>query len=92
MLVMLDVKKIRNNFDEIAKLLEHRGVDKSKLTEFMELDQTRRTLIPQVEEKKKQRNLLSEEVAKLKRNNEDITKHVKNTKQLAQEIKDLEQQ
>ncbi|WEG73587.1 serine--tRNA ligase [Vagococcus intermedius] len=87
---MLDIKKMRNNFDDVANLLENRGVDKSSLENFLELDQTRRDLIPQVEEKKKQRNLLSEETAVLKRENKDITENITKTKEINETLKDLE--
>ena len=42
---MLDIKRIRNDFDEVAKKLATRGVAAEKLSELKELDDKRRELL-----------------------------------------------
>lgn len=64
---MLDVKKIRQEFDTVTQALQTRGVDPAVLEEFKTLDEERRRLLVQVEEKKKERNTVSEEIARLKK-------------------------
>jgi len=48
---MLDIKRLRNEPDEIKKALERRGIE-APLDEFAELDRKRREIIVEVEENK----------------------------------------
>ncbi|BAK93518.1 MAG: serine--tRNA ligase [Tetragenococcus halophilus] len=88
---MLDVKKIRNQFEEVSRLLKQRGVEQEQLDNFLKLDKKRRELLPQVEEKKKTRNTLSEKVANLKKNNQDAKENIEKNKKLNIEITTIEQ-
>ena len=45
---MLDIRFLRQNFDEIVQKLEKRGEDLSELTHFGELDRRRREIIAEV--------------------------------------------
>ena len=53
---MLDVKRIRNDFDALAEKLATRGVAAETLNELKELDVKRRELLIKSEELKAQRN------------------------------------
>lgn len=54
---MLDVKRIRNDFDALSEKLATRGVVAETLNELKELDVKRRELLIKSEELKAQRNI-----------------------------------
>lgn len=59
---MLDIKRLRNEPEEVKQALERRGIE-APLDEFAELDKKRREVIVEVEEKKALRNQVSDEIA-----------------------------
>lgn len=87
---MLDIKKIRNDFDAVAKKLETRGVKAETLEELRTLDAERRTLIQKSEELKAQRNAASEEIAVAKRNHEDAADKIAAMQKVAGEVKAID--
>ncbi|MDK6805619.1 serine--tRNA ligase [Aerococcus sp. UMB7834] len=89
---MIDMRQLRNNFEETAQLLETRGVSREELDQVMALDEDRRKLLVQVEEQKKVRNQTSEEIAQLKRNQEDADDKIKAMQELGEEISKLDQE
>ncbi|AMB94038.1 serine--tRNA ligase [Aerococcus sanguinicola] len=89
---MIDMRQLRNNFEETAQLLETRGVSREELGQVMALDEDRRKLLVQVEEQKKVRNQTSEEIAQLKRNKEDADDKIKAMQELGEEISKLDQE
>ena len=62
---MLDMKLIRENFEETEQRLRSRGGD-SYLDGFKELDEKRRALLKEGESLKALRNTVSDEIAKIK--------------------------
>ncbi|VED84215.1 seryl-tRNA synthetase [Streptococcus pyogenes] len=64
---MLDLKRIRTDFDTVAAKLKNRGVSEDTLTHLKELDEKRRTLLVQSEELKAERNIASAAIAQAKR-------------------------
>ena len=68
---MLDLKRIRTDFDAVAQKLATRGVAEETLAELKELDIKRRELLVQSEELKAERNTVSAEIAQAKRNKEN---------------------
>ena len=68
---MLDIRQIRKNPDEYKKRLGTRGVEPEKIDALLEKDKERRDLLVEAENLKKQRNDVSAEIAKAKRNKED---------------------
>lgn len=89
---MLDIKMIRQNFDEVKQKLETRGVKGAVLENFLQLDEERRKLLVKTEERKKYRNDVSGEIAQLKRNKEDAAGKIAEMKEVGDQIKayDLE--
>lgn len=87
---MLDIKEIRQHFDEITKKLSTRGVTQETMVTFMELDKRRRELLVEVEEQKKLRNTVSEEISQLKRNKEDAQGKIDQMKAVGTLIKELD--
>ena len=74
---MLDIKKLRNDYEETAKKLANRGVKQEVLDTFMSLDEKRRKLLVETEKLKKYRNEVSGAIASLKRNKEDADTKIK---------------
>ncbi|MFB5663537.1 serine--tRNA ligase [Alteribacillus sp. HJP-4] len=89
---MLDVKKLRSNFDEVKKKLKDRGENISELDTFQEKDTRRRKLIQETEELKQRRNNVSQEVAQLKREKKEADHLIHETKNVSQKIKSLDEE
>ncbi|ENE8479527.1 serine--tRNA ligase [Listeria monocytogenes] len=87
---MLDVKLLRNNFDEVKQKLQNRGEDLGEFEKFGELDKRRRTLIVETEALKSQRNEVSQEIAKLKREKQDADAKIEEMRVVGDRIKKLD--
>lgn len=83
---MLDVKKLRNEYEDTAKKLANRGVKQEVLDTFMALDEKRRKLLVETEKLKKYRNEVSGAIASLKRNKEDADVKIKEMREVGDEI------
>ena len=86
---MLDIKRLRNEPDEIMKALQRRGID-APLDEFAELDRKRRKIIVEVEDKKALRNQVSDEIASSKKTGGDASEKIAAMKKVGEEIKALD--
>lgn len=87
---MLDLKRIRTDFDTVAAKLKTRGVSEAILTSLKALDEQRRTLLVQTEELKAQRNIASAAIAQAKRQKEDASQQIADMQQLAANIKAID--
>ncbi|QDK71675.1 serine--tRNA ligase [Lactococcus protaetiae] len=87
---MLDIKRIRSDFDEVAKKLATRGVVKETLEELRALDVSRRELIVKSEELKKERNAVSEEIAQIKRTKGDASTQIAAMQKVSAEVKHID--
>ncbi|EGK6808859.1 TPA: serine--tRNA ligase [Listeria monocytogenes] len=87
---MLDVKLLRNNFNEVKQKLQNRGEDLGEFEKFGELDKRRRTLIVETEALKSQRNEVSQEIAKLKREKQDADAKIEEMRVVGDRIKTLD--
>ncbi|MBC2091041.1 serine--tRNA ligase [Listeria welshimeri] len=87
---MLDVKLLRNNFEEVKQKLQNRGEDLGEFEKFGELDKRRRTLIVETEALKSQRNEVSQEIAKLKRKKQDADAKIEEMRVVGDRIKTLD--
>ncbi|EBF5849548.1 serine--tRNA ligase [Listeria monocytogenes] len=87
---MIDVKLLRNNFDEVKQKLQNRGEDLGEFEKFGELDKRRRTLIVETEALKSQRNEVSQEIAKLKREKQDADAKIEEMRVVGDRIKTLD--
>ncbi|SFP90652.1 serine--tRNA ligase [Salibacterium halotolerans] len=88
---MLDVKKLRHNFEEVKKQLAKRGENIADLDTFQELDEKRRDYIQKTEELKQKRNEVSQQVAELKREKKDADHLIQETKEVSSRIKELDE-
>lgn len=86
---MLDLKRIRNNVQDIKIALENRGedFDVSVIDEVVTLDEKRRQILIEVEVLKNKRNQDSLEIAKLKKSGENADGPVAEMKELSEKIK-----
>ncbi|SHK37690.1 serine--tRNA ligase [Paramaledivibacter caminithermalis] len=87
---MLDIKRIRNDFDEVKKLIEKRGKGDFGLEEIIKLDEKRRKIIAEVEQMKNRQKIVSKEIPKLKKEGKDATDVLNEMKELSGKIKELD--
>ena len=69
---MIDIKKIRDDFEETAAQLARRGVEREAVKKAFDLDIKRRTLISRTEELKAKRNSASKEIGAKAKAGEDV--------------------
>ena len=87
---MLDIKRIRADFDAVAAKLAHRGVATQTLNQIKDLDQKRRQILVTVEELKAKRNTVSAEIAQAKRTKENADDKIAAMQTLSADIKSLD--
>ena len=87
---MLDVKFVRENIELVRLMLKNRQSDLD-LQPLLELDEERRRILVDVEQKKHRRNVASEEISKLKKEKKDASSLVEEMRELGQEIKGLDE-
>ena len=87
---MLDIKRIRADYDAVAAKLAHRGVATQTLNQIKDLDQKRRQILVTVEELKAKRNTVSAEIAQAKRNKENADDKIAAMQTLSADIKSLD--
>ena len=88
--VMLEIKFVRQNLQQIEKSLENRG-ETADLESFKHCDTQRKSLLLEIEDLRYRRNVVSEEIAAMKRNKEDTDDLVAEMRQVADKIKELDQ-
>ncbi len=86
---MLDIKRIRMDFDAVEKALAKRHGD-YPLRELLEMDEKRRDLLVAVEEKKAEQNKVSKQIPQLKKEGKDVSEVFENMKELSDIIKDMD--
>jgi seryl-tRNA synthetase len=94
---MLDVKVLRNEYDRVARALQHRGASPDLIAGFAKLDADRRERLAESDRLKNRRNVVSQEVAKLKKsggNADELIAEMRETndriKRLDEEVRELE--
>lgn len=89
---MLDPKLLRSDPDKVRKALESRGESSEQFDRFLEIDERRRSLLVKSEGLKAERNRVSEEIARMKREKIDATSEIERMRGVSQEIKELDAQ
>lgn len=86
---MLDLKRIRNNPEEIKKAMANRGesFDTAMIDEVVVLDEKRRLCLVEVENLKGRRNQESSQIARMKKSGESTEGLMADMKKLSDEIK-----
>ncbi|MGR7840332.1 serine--tRNA ligase [Finegoldia sp. P3-F-LR] len=86
---MLDIKRIRNNPEEIVEALKKRRGE-YPIQKLLDTDEKRREVIQKVESMKAEQNKLSKQVPQMKKNGEDTSELFKNLKKLSDDIKSMD--
>ncbi|MDO4170987.1 MAG: serine--tRNA ligase [Lachnospiraceae bacterium] len=88
---MLDIKLLRNNFEEVEKALSTRNED-FDLSQFKELDDKRRALLGEMEAKKSEQKKVSKQIPAKKKAGEDVSGILAEMKVLSEDVKNLNAQ
>lgn len=86
---MLDIKRIRNNPEEVEALLKRRNSELS-LDKVLELDKVRREKLVEAEDMKAEQNKVSKQVPILKKEGKDVSGILQDMKELADKVKLLD--
>ena len=89
---MLDIKRIREDYENVKAAVERRCKGDYGLSEVLPLDSKRRELLLEVEQMKNRQNTVSREIPKLKKAGEDTTAIMAEMKELSGKIKELDAQ
>lgn len=89
---MLDVKRVRENFEEVKKAVERRGNGDFGIDDIIKYDKARRSILAEVEAMKNKQSVASKEIPKMKKAGEDATALMSELKELSDKIKVLDKQ
>ncbi len=87
---MLDIKRIREDFEGVKTAVERRGKGDFGIGKVMEFDAKRREILAEVEALKNKQNTVSREVPKLKKEGKDTSELFAEMKTLSQKIKEFD--
>jgi seryl-tRNA synthetase len=87
---MLDIKRIRDEFDLVKKSIESRGQGDFEIDNVRKLDEKRRSILATVEQMKNKQNQDSKQIPKFKKEGKDISELMKEMKTLSDKIKSLD--
>ena len=87
---MLDIKRIRQNPEELITAMANRRNKGADVSALLALDKQRRELLVEAEALKAQRNTVSAQIPKLKKAGEDTAELMAQMKEVAGRIKELD--
>ena len=87
---MLDIKKIREDFDNVKKRIELRGKGDFDIDSIINYDNQRREILAEVELMKQKQNTVSKEIPNLKKDGKDTSMLMAEMKELSMDIKKLD--
>lgn len=87
---MLDIKLIRQNPEIVRDALARRGEDDAVLDEVLAADEARRKLIYEVEQLKKRRNEVSDDIARMKKDGRDASAAILEMREVSAKIKEMD--
>lgn len=88
---MLDIKRIRENPDQVREGLARRGADPALLDDVIKLDAERRSVLSEVEALKSRRNTVSKDIGAAKKRGEDTELIQAEMRELGKRIADQDQ-
>jgi seryl-tRNA synthetase len=95
---VLDLRQIRDDPAPAREALGRRGFDVSLLDQALELDERRRTLLPELEELRRSKNEASRRIGELQRSGQDATAAIADVrgasareKELSEELREVEE-
>ena len=86
---MLEIKYIRQNLSEVQHALHKRGQN-AGLDEFIQCDTDRRKILSELEDLRHRRNVVSDQIAGLKKSGQDAEGLIVEMRQVSSRIKDFE--
>lgn len=89
---MLDIKRVREDFENVKAALESRGKGDYNIGRALEIDDRRRELLGEVEALKARQNKESREIPKMKKAGEDTTALMAELKEISGKIGVLDEQ
>ncbi len=89
---MLDIKRIREDFDGVKKAVELRGKGDFGLENVRDLDKKRREILAEVEQMKNRQKTSSKQIPIMKKEGKDTTELMAEMKALSDQIKELDAQ
>ena len=89
---MLDIRRIRENLDEIKSAMARRGEKEFDLDVVVELDNKRRDLLQEVEVMKSESNTESKKIPMMIKEGKDVSEAKARLKELSDKIKELDEQ
>jgi seryl-tRNA synthetase len=87
---MLDPRYVRDNVEAVKEALKKRGYE-FPLQEFLSIDARRMTVMRETEELRNRRNVVSEEIGRLKRQKADAAAQLEEMKVVSDRIKSLDE-
>lgn len=87
---MLDARFVRENIDVIKKSLRHRNYT-IQFDEFLRFEEQRRAILKEAEELRNRRNVVSEEVGKLRKQKQDAAKLIEEMKGVSDRIREFDE-
>ncbi len=88
---MLDIKFVRQNLEQVQKALGTRS-NAAQLETFIEWDNRRRTILIEAENLKHRRNVVSEEIAALKKQGQNAENLVLEMREVSSKIKEMDKE
>ena len=89
---MIDIKKIREDFDATAAQLARRGVEKERVQKAKDLDEKRRSLIAETETLKAKRNAASKEIGQIAKQGGDIAAAKEEMRKIGDRIAEIDRE
>ena len=89
---MLDIKRIREDYEGVKKAVEKRGKGDFGIDRVKEYDLKRREILATVEKMKNEQKVKSKQIPVMKKNGEDTTELMAEMKKLSDDIKELDVQ
>ena len=89
---MIDIKKLRDEFDATAAALARRGVEVATLEKARDLDAKRRSLVGETETLKAKRNAASKEIGKIAKEGGDIAAAKEEMRKVGDRIAEIDRE
>jgi seryl-tRNA synthetase len=89
---MIDIKKLREDFDNTAAQLDRRGVERAKLERARDLDSRRRALVTETETLKALRNQKSKEIGLVAKQGGDIAQVKEEMRKVGDRIAEIDRE
>lgn len=86
---MLEIKFVRQNLSAVETALANRGAD-ADLTRFRDGDARRRAVLQEIEDLRHRRNVVSDQIAEMKKKGEDAEGPVGEMREVSSRVKELE--